>query len=60
VAFNPLDLSRSECHYCVFGIVAEADIEGMKISARRAHDEDLLSGRVIRAALMWDVILLRS
>ena len=34
------DLSRGERHDFVFGIVTEAKIEGVKISAGRTHDED--------------------
>src|SRR4249919_2560220 len=36
------DLSGGERHDFVFGIVTEADIESMKISASRAHNHDAL------------------
>jgi hypothetical protein len=40
----------------VFGMVSEADIERVKISARRTHDEDSFPGRVSRATLMFGPI----
>ena len=52
--FCSLDLSRRECDYFVFEIVADANVEGVKISACRAHHEDFLSGGVIRAACMLE------
>jgi hypothetical protein len=40
--FDSGDLSRSKRRYFVFRIVTEADIEGVKISACRTHDEHSL------------------
>ena len=40
--FDSRDLSRGERHDFVFGVVTEADIESVKISPCRTHNEDAL------------------
>lgn len=50
--FDPRNLRRSEGHDLKVWLVAKADIESMKVSSRRAENEDAFALRVCRAAML--------